>query len=166
MKILFNKKDNALIQLAEPAQAQLAQTYLDKVKLAGRVIRVTPSKHQLVQMPKEGQHDAGLTKDFSQSSLHRFKKPGSKNYGNIYPPSATLHLSNIPSTISEDDIKQAFNRETSCHVIAFKFFPKDRKMALIQLNSVDDAIHALIKMHNYQLSESSHLRVSFSKSSI
>lgn len=42
--------------MAEPAQAQLAQTYLDKVKLSGRVIRVTQSKHQLVQMPKEGQH--------------------------------------------------------------------------------------------------------------
>ena len=45
-----------MVQMAEPAQAQLAQTYLDKVKLQGRVIRVTPSKHQLVQMPKEGQH--------------------------------------------------------------------------------------------------------------
>jgi polypyrimidine tract-binding protein 1 len=166
VKILFNKKDNALIQLAEPQQAQLAQTYLDKVKLSGRVIRVTPSKHQLVQMPKEGQHDAGLTKDFSQSALHRFKKPGSKNYGNIYPPSATLHLSNIPSTVAEEDIRAAFTRETGCHVVAFKFFPKDRKMALIQLQSVDDSIQALIKMHNYQLSESSHLRVSFSKSSI
>lgn len=35
-------------------------------------------------------------RDYSQSPLHRFKKPGSKNYQNIYPPSATLHLSNIP----------------------------------------------------------------------
>ena len=41
--------------------------------------------------------------------LHRFKKPGSKNYQNIYPPSATLHLSNIPSSIEEDDLKKAFD---------------------------------------------------------
>jgi len=166
VKILFNKKDNALVQMAEPSQAALAQTYLDKVRLGGRVIRVTPSKHALVQMPKEGQHDAGLTKDFSASSLHRFKKPGSKNFGNIYPPSATLHLSNIPASVQEDDIRAAFQAECGVQVVAFKFFPKDRKMALIQLPAVDDAIHALIKMHNYQLSESSHLRVSFSKSSI
>ncbi len=33
--------------------------------------------------------------DFSGSPLHRFKKPGSKNFQNIFPPSATLHLSNI-----------------------------------------------------------------------
>ena len=94
--------------------------------------------------------DAGLTKDFSQSSLHRFKKPGSKNYSNIYPPSATLHLSNIPQSVTEEDIRGAFQRETGVQVVNFKFFPKDRKMALIQLPSVDDAVQALIKMHNYQ----------------
>ena len=41
---------------------------------------------------------------------------------------------------------------------AFRFFPKDRKMALAQLNSVDDAVMALVKLHNYQLSDTSHLR--------
>jgi polypyrimidine tract-binding protein 2 len=39
-------------------------------------------------------------------------------------------------------------------------------MALVQLASVEDAITALVKLHNYQLSETSHLRVSFSKSTI
>ena len=71
-------------------------THLDKLKLYGKQLRAMPSKHQGVQMPKEGQPDAGLTKDFINSALHRFKKPGSKNYQNIYPPSSTLHLSNIP----------------------------------------------------------------------
>ena len=59
-------------------------------------------------MPKDGQPDAGLTKDYANSGLHRFKKPGSKNYQNIYPPSATLHLSNIPSGVEEDDLRKAF----------------------------------------------------------
>jgi polypyrimidine tract-binding protein 1 len=165
VKILFNKKDNALIQMAEHQQAQLALTHLDKIKVYSKSIRVAPSRHQVVQMPKDGQPDAGLTKDYSNSPLHRFKKPGSKNYQNIYAPSATLHLSNIPPSVSEEQIKQAFN-ETGGSVIAFKFFPKDRKMALIQMNSVEEAVIALIKMHNYQLSDSSHLRVSFSKSTI
>lgn len=51
-------------------------------------------------------------------------------------------------------------------IISILFYRKDRKMALVQLPSIDDAVAALIKMHNYQLSESNHLRVSFSKSSI
>ncbi|XP_065155545.1 polypyrimidine tract-binding protein 2 isoform X3 [Atheta coriaria] len=165
VKILFNKKDSALVQLAEPHQAHLAITHMDKLRVFGKNIRVMLSKHQSVQMPKEGQPDAGLTKDYSQSPLHRFKKPGSKNYQNIYPPSATLHLSNIPATVNEEDIKEAFTKN-GFTVKAFKFFPKDRKMALIQLPSMDEAVVALIKMHNYQLSESNHLRVSFSKSSI
>ncbi|XP_042865185.1 polypyrimidine tract-binding protein 1-like isoform X5 [Penaeus japonicus] len=165
VKILFNKKDNALVQMSEPHQTQLAISHLDKMKTWGKQIRVTLSKHQTVQLPKEGQPDAGLTKDYSNSPLHRFKKPGSKNYQNIYPPSATLHLSNIPPTVDEEQIKDAF-AHAGASVKAFKFFPKDRKMALIQLGSVEEAIAALIKMHNFQLSDSSHLRVSFSKSTI
>ena len=135
------------------------------MKLWAKQIRVMPSKHTNVQLPKEGQPDAGLTKDYSSSALHRFKKPGSKNYSNIYPPSATLHLSNIPSSVEEDDLRNAFNA-IGLTVTAFKFFPKDRKMALVQLASVDEAITALVKLHNHQLSETSHLRVSFSKSTI
>ena len=61
-----------------------------------------------MQLPKDGQPDAGLTKDYANSGLHRFKKPGSKNYQNIYPPSPTLHLSNIPSGVEEEDLKKAF----------------------------------------------------------
>ncbi len=165
VKILFNKKDTALVQLAEPQQAMLAMNHLDKVKLWNKQIRVMPSKHTNVQLPKEGQPDAGLTKDYSNSSLHRFKKPGSKNYSNIYPPSATLHLSNIPSNVDEDHLRGAF-AERELSVQAFKFFPKDRKMALVQLASVEESVVALVLLHNHQLSDTSHLRVSFSKSTI
>ncbi|XP_043289148.1 polypyrimidine tract-binding protein 1 isoform X4 [Venturia canescens] len=165
VKILYNKKDSALIQMAEPHQGHLAMTHMDKLRVFGKQIRVMTSKHQTVQLPKEGQPDAGLTKDYTNSTLHRFKKPGSKNYQNIYPPSATLHLSNIPAIVTEEEIKEAFTTN-GFTVKAFKFFPKDRKMALIQLPSMDEAVAALIKMHNFQLSESNHLRVSFSKSNI
>lgn len=164
VKILFNKKDNALIQMAEPHQAQLAIAHLDKAKVWGKNIRVTQSKHAMVQMPKDGQPDAGLTKDFTNSPVHRFKRPGSKNCQNIFPPSAVLHLSNIPSTVSEDQLKEAFSQHGQ--VLAFKFFAKDRRMGLIEMSSVEEAIIALIEMHNYPLSESNHLRVSFSKSTI
>lgn len=168
VKVLFNKKDNALIQMAEAQQANVAASNLDRLKIFGKTLKVTPSRHQLVQMPKEGQPDAGLTKDYTNSPLHRFKKPGSKNYSNIFSPSTTLHLSNIPATVSEEDLKQIFRdlvgRPDS--VVSFRFFPKDRKMALISLASLDDAILALVHGHNYQLAESAHLRVSFSKSNI
>ncbi|KAG5335471.1 PTBP1 protein, partial [Acromyrmex heyeri] len=147
VKILYNKKDSALIQMAEPHQALLALTHMDKLRVFGKQIKVMLSKHQTVQLPKEGQPDAGLTKDYTNSTLHRFKKPGSKNYQNIYPPSSTLHLSNIPATVAEEEIKDAFTKN-GFTVKAFKFFPKDRKMALIQMPNMDDAVAALIVSHH------------------
>ncbi|XP_009284486.1 PREDICTED: polypyrimidine tract-binding protein 3 isoform X3 [Aptenodytes forsteri] len=165
VKIMFKKKENALVQMADAMQAQLAISHLNGQRLYGRVLHATLSKHQTVQLPREGQEDQGLTKDYSNSPLHRFKKPGSKNFQNIFPPSATLHLSNIPSSVTVDDLKNLF-ASTGSTVKAFRFFQKDCKMALIQLGSVEEALHALIELHNHDLGENHHLRVSFSKSTI
>ncbi|XP_074019999.1 polypyrimidine tract-binding protein 1 isoform X4 [Numenius arquata] len=165
VKILFNKRENALVQMADGNQAQLAMSHLNGQKLHGKPVRITLSKHHMVQLPREGQEDHGLTKDYGNSPLHRFKKPGSKNFQNIFPPSATLHLSNIPPSITEEDLKMLFSTNGGM-VKGFKFFQKDRKMALIQMGSVEEAIQSLIELHNHDLGENHHLRVSFSKSTI
>ncbi|KAM5295341.1 polypyrimidine tract-binding protein 2 isoform 4-T4 [Glossophaga mutica] len=143
----------------------LAMNHLNGQKMYGKIIRVTLSKHQTVQLPREGLDDQGLTKDFGNSPLHRFKKPGSKNFQNIFPPSATLHLSNIPPSVAEEDLRTLF-ANTGGTVKAFKFFQRDHKMALLQMATVEEAIQALIDLHNYNLGENHHLRVSFSKSTI
>ncbi|XP_068033270.1 polypyrimidine tract-binding protein 3 [Anomalospiza imberbis] len=165
VKIMFKKRGIALVQMADASQAQLAINYLNGQRLYGRVMRATLSKYQTIQLPREGQEDKGLTKDYSNSPLHRFKNPCSKNFQNIFPPSATLHLSNIPPSVTVDDLKNLFTSKGST-VKGFKFFQKDCKMALIQLGSVEEAVHALIELHNHDFGENQHLRVSFSKSSI
>ncbi|KAG7277541.1 hypothetical protein CRUP_030703 [Coryphaenoides rupestris] len=132
-----------------------AMSHLNGQRLYGKAVRITLSKHTSVQLPREGHEDQGLTKDYGSSPLHRFKKPGSKNYSNIFPPSSTLHLSNIPPSVVEDELKMLFSSSG-----------KDHKMALIQMGSVDEAIESLIEFHNHDLGENHHLRVSFSKSSI
>lgn len=164
VKILFNKKDSALINFSNSQQASTALANLDRAKLWQKQIRVFPSKHLTVQMPKDGQPDSGLTKDFSNSPLHRFKKPGSKNFNNIFPPSQTLHLSNIPPNVTEQELRDLFGMYGQ--VKAFKFFQKDRKMALLQMEQVEEAITALIATHNYQLADNMHLRCTFSKATI
>lgn len=85
-----------VLQKCSPPVCSAAMSHLSGQKLHGKSLRITLSKHTSVQLPREGHEDQGLTKDYSNSPLHRFKKPGSKNYSNIFPPSATLHLSNIP----------------------------------------------------------------------
>uniref|UniRef100_A0A8C6UD19 Polypyrimidine tract binding protein 2 n=1 Tax=Neogobius melanostomus TaxID=47308 RepID=A0A8C6UD19_9GOBI len=164
VKILYNKKDSALVQLCDGSQAQLAMSHLNGLKMNGKVIRVTMSKHQSVALPRDSLDDHGLTKDFTNSPLHRFKKPGSKNFQNIFPPSATLHISNIPQDMTEEDLRLLFSN-TGGTVKAFKFF-QDHKMALIQMSTVEEATQALIELHNYSLGGSQYLRVSFSKSTI
>uniref|UniRef100_A0A3Q1G9P4 Polypyrimidine tract binding protein 2b n=1 Tax=Acanthochromis polyacanthus TaxID=80966 RepID=A0A3Q1G9P4_9TELE len=121
VKILYNKKDSALIQMSDSNQAQLAMSHLNGQKMYGKIIRVTLSKHQTVALPRDGLDDQGLTKDYANSPLHRFKKPGSKNFQNIFPPSATLHLSNIPQDVTEDDLRLLFSNAGGT-VKAFKFF--------------------------------------------
>ncbi|NXS66083.1 PTBP3 protein, partial [Pandion haliaetus] len=165
VKIMFKKKENALIQMADAFQAQLAISYLNGLMLYGKVLHISLSKYQAVQLPQEGKQDQGLTKDYSNSPLHRFKKPGSKNFQNIFPPSATLHLSNIPPFVTVDDLKNLF-ASTGSTVKAFKFFQNSYKMAFIQLGSVEEAVEALIELHNHDFGENHHLRVSFSKSTI
>uniref|UniRef100_A0A8C2AHM7 Polypyrimidine tract-binding protein 2-like n=1 Tax=Cyprinus carpio TaxID=7962 RepID=A0A8C2AHM7_CYPCA len=164
VKILFNKKDSALIQMADMNQAQLAMSHLNGQKMYSKIIRVTMSKHQTVQLPRDGLDDQGLTKDFTNSPLHRFKKPGSKNFQNIFPPSATLHLSNIPQDITEEDLRVLFSNSGGT-VKGFKFF-QDHKMALIQMTTIEEAIQCLIDLHNYNTGNNHHLKVSFSKSTI
>lgn len=43
---------------------------------------------------------------------------------------------------------------------------RDRKMALIQMSSVEEGIQALMDLHNYDMGGNHHLKVSFSKSTI
>jgi hnRNP-L/PTB/hephaestus splicing factor len=121
VKILYSKRDSALIQFREPQQAQNSVTHLNGCMLYMKKMHVTLSKHTQVQMPQPGSNEDGLTEDFTNSPLHRFKKPGSKNYQNIYAPSATLHLSNIPDGITEEYLRSLFS-STGGKVINFRFF--------------------------------------------
>jgi hnRNP-L/PTB/hephaestus splicing factor len=165
VKILYSKRDSALIQFREPQQAQNSVTHLNGCMLYMKKMHVTLSKHTQVQMPQPGSNEDGLTEDFTNSPLHRFKKPGSKNYQNIYAPSATLHLSNIPDGITEEYLRSLFS-STGGKVINFRFFQNDQRMALVQMTSADEAINALIVTHNHKISETNHLRVTFSKNTL
>ncbi|NWY59235.1 PTBP3 protein, partial [Chionis minor] len=165
VKIMFKKKENALVQMEDAAQAQLAISNLNGQRLYGRVLHATLSKHWTVKLPSLGQENHGLTKDYSNSPLHRFKNPGSRDLENIFPPSATLHLSNIPPSVTVDYLKNIFASAGST-VKDCKFLQNDGKMALIQLGCVEEALQALIELHNYDLGDNHHLQISFSKCTI
>lgn len=159
VKIMYNRRDNALMQFKCYEQAFNAVSKMDKVKLFDKVISVGLSKFPEIQIPIK--NDGGLAKDYSTSPLHRFKKPGSKNFFNIFAPNSTLHLSNISQMTSQDQVQELFAKHGT--ITNFKWISKEgNKMALIELSSLEESVMALIALHNHQLN-GSYLRVNFAK---
>uniref|UniRef100_A0A8C1W3E3 Polypyrimidine tract-binding protein 1 n=1 Tax=Cyprinus carpio TaxID=7962 RepID=A0A8C1W3E3_CYPCA len=129
VKILFNKKENALVQMSDGTQAQLG------IHNALHISTFTRLQELLQHLPSF-----------------------------LYSPSFQYTVS--PLNLDQSEHLRGLFLSSGSVVKAFKFFQKDRKMALIQLGSVEEAIESLIKFHNHDLGENHHLRVSFSKSTI
>lgn len=159
VKILFNKKDSALVEFEEEYQARDALENLKGIVWHDKPLNIVFSKFLTVKLPKDGSDEPWLTKDFSGSKLHRFRKFNSKNHRNIFPPSPTLHLSNIPSSVTEEYLTEQFTNFGQ--ILSFKFSPNDKKIAWIKMDSIQSALEALVNMHNHELTPTSHLRVSF-----
>ena len=58
---------------------------------------------------------------YEKSEFHRFAIAGSKNYQNITPPSTSLHLSNLPPEVTEEQLRTLFGQHGE--VVQFRFFP-------------------------------------------
>jgi len=70
-----------------------------------------------------------------------------------------LHISNLYDGCTEEELRKLFVSETSNAVV--QFFPQNRKMAYVKLDSVHEAVLALIRNHNIKLGDK-YMRVSFS----
>ena len=163
---MYNRKDTALVQFTLPSGADNAYTNLNGVYLFGKPLKVNFSKHHQVALPKDSssEGDSALTKDFSGSSLHRFKNPNSKHNSHLIHPVEMLHVTNLPLDIAEEQVRNLFGQYGG--VNGFKFFEQNRKMALVQMGSVEEATHALVFLHGYKIGGENTIRVSFSKSKI
>ena len=91
--------------MADGSQAKLAMSHLDGQKLYGKLVYITLSKPQNMQLPCEGQEYQGLIKDRGSSPLYCFKKPASINYQNIFLPSASSTF----CPLSKDNFKILFS---------------------------------------------------------
>jgi hnRNP-L/PTB/hephaestus splicing factor len=161
VKILFKKRDTALIQFANSQGAHNAQLHLNRLFLHSKEITVNQSKHTEISMPRGDTEEAAaaFTKDFSNSPIHRFKnsRSGGKN---INPPSSVLHISNLnENSITEEELRKLFGEEQNTAPVV-QFF-SNRKMAYVKMDTVHDAVLALMRLHNHKLHDR-YMRVSFS----
>jgi len=166
VKILFKKKDTALVQFATAAQAARSRRYLDKLTLYGNEMSIISSKHTSITLPSPNSKfdhlGEELCKDYTKSRQHRFQIPNSRNEQHISPPSSTLHLSGLPEDVSEDELTNLFSDDSIGESLnGIKIFGKNRQMALVSFDSIEIATHYLIRYHNHSLRRK-YIKINFS----
>lgn len=162
VKILYNKQSCALIQYARPDQASNAKQFLDNVTIYGSTISVQLSKHSEVSVaPANGKFAVSeLTQDYTESKLHRFKIPGSKNERHVCGPSSQLYVSNLPADTTDEELVALFENHGCTQA---SLFGKNKNMAFIHFTTVEEAVVALMTCHNAKFKDK-HIRLTFSHS--
>jgi len=165
VKILFHKPNTALVQFVNARQCQVAIQNLNGCPLHDRklVVNLSMINNILIRKDESAEESDKFTKDYSTSTLHRYRIEGSKNFAHICPPSTVLHISNIDPNVTEDAITKLFGQFGE--VVAIKILSQsNKKMAVIQLATLPQAVEALVNLHNYRIENiPTFLRVSFSK---
>ena len=106
IKILFNKRDSAMIEFVNSEHASSALVNLNHLQICGAELAIAMSKHASVAPPREGDSEL-LTKDYTSSPIHRYRKPGSRK--NINPPCSVLHISNLHDDATAQELTQLFS---------------------------------------------------------
>ncbi|KAF7038795.1 hypothetical protein CFC21_048916 [Triticum aestivum] len=154
IKVLRNKPDHALVQMADWLQAELAIHYLKGAMLLGQKLEVNFSKYPSIT-PAPDAHD------YSTSNLNRFNSNVAKNYRHCCAPTKIIHISALSPEISEDAILEHLGEHGT--IVKSKLFEASGKtQALVQFESEEEATEALVCKHASKL-EGSTIRISFSQ---
>jgi RNA recognition motif-containing protein len=115
VKILFNKRDTALVQFFTASGCGSAIQYLHLAELLQSRLSVSLSRHESISMPKAfaggpdavADDSAHLTADYTHHRTHRYRvKP--PNPKNLHPPSPVLHVGNLPDGVTEEELVTVF----------------------------------------------------------
>ena len=178
----------ALVEMASGSQAQLAQSLLHGQSLFGRplsirhtLLRQLDSAPALQRGRSPGPPGAGSAGtvvvslpgvpsvtatvsevgDYRQSRAHRFRTH-SRGHRFIAPPSARLHLSNMPDGTREENVRGALEAAGTGPVGGVRFLDAKGHMCVAQTASAAAALGAIVRLHNSTFL-GRYLRVSFAK---
>merc|ERR1712013_532549 len=167
VKILRNKRDCCLVQLAKPHHAQQVRSYLDQAKVGGNKLCISNSRVETL-LNKRIPEDNELQADFSNSRNHRYRnhQMASKLTKNLGPPTSTLHVANLPDDFTHAEVKDMFI-DRGFTVKESKECGAGGSMALLIMASPEEALRALAVMHiyapeEYKFKNAAGLCVSFS----
>ncbi|PWZ16901.1 Polypyrimidine tract-binding 3 [Zea mays] len=154
IKVLRNKPDHALVEMADGLQAELAVHYLKGAILFGKKLEVNYSKYPNIT-PAPDAHD------YLNSSLNRFNSNMVKNYRHCCSPTKMIHISALPQEISEEAILNHLSEHGT--VVNTKLFEVNgKRQALVLFETEEAATEALVSKHASTL-EGNTIRISFSQ---
>uniref|UniRef100_A0A7N0TV63 RRM domain-containing protein n=1 Tax=Kalanchoe fedtschenkoi TaxID=63787 RepID=A0A7N0TV63_KALFE len=154
IKILHSKPDHALVQMRDGFQAELAANFLKGAMLFGKRMEVNFSKYPNITPAPD-------THDYTNSNLNRFNRNAAKIYRYCCSPTKMIHLSTLPQDITEEDIISHLEEHGT--ILNLKLFEANgKKQALVQFESEEEAIEALVCKHATSI-DGSIIRISFSQ---
>ena len=117
VKILRNKRDCAMVQMAKPHHAQQVKQCLDHAKIGGNKLCVSFSRvdNLLNKRMEEGDE---LQRNFVNSRNHRYRNhnTAAKLQKNLGPPTSTLHVANFPEGFTSGDVRVSGQHGIQCQL--------------------------------------------------
>nr|XP_022344037.1 polypyrimidine tract-binding protein homolog 3-like [Crassostrea virginica] len=157
IKLFFHHKGSGLIQMGTEAQAASALRYLDRLHVLDRFMHLEYSR-----CPKIDTDDhCKWTKNFREGRMNR--GGSSFNYTKTAcAPSPVIHMANLRDGITEEDIVDVFSQYGNIIDLRIYVYGRSRG-ALLEYASVEQAVTAIMEMHNFVLPDNKRLIVSFSR---
>ncbi|KAH9578732.1 RNA recognition motif domain [Trypanosoma melophagium] len=164
LKRQFSSKTTVVAHFQNVHDARLAVQHLQGCPFHGATLSL---KHFAGYVERGGRTEwnSGPATDpathavlFSSGYHHRTKPTAAFNPTGRVRPGKNLFISNLTEAITDDDIKEVFSKA------GFElegYFRKSPSVAIVSLNDIETAVHALIAVHSQQLKER-FLRVTFS----
>ncbi|XP_028555206.1 polypyrimidine tract-binding protein homolog 3-like isoform X1 [Dendrobium catenatum] len=154
IKLLRNKPDHALVQMADGNQAELALRFLKGAMLFGKNLELTSSKYPNITPTPD-------TREFAGSNLNRFNNSTIKNYRHCCAPTRMIHVSALPLDCREDEI-YAHLLEHGTIMNTKLIEVNGKRQALVLFENEQEATEALVCKHGSSI-RGSIIRIAFSQ---
>ncbi|KAK8947444.1 hypothetical protein KSP39_PZI007058 [Platanthera zijinensis] len=154
IKLLRNKPDHALVQLADGNQAELALRFLKGATLFGKKLELTSSKYPNITPSPD-------TREFAGFNLNRYSNNASKNYRHCCAPTKMIHVSTVPPDVTEEEIT-AHLLEHGTITNAKLMEVNGKRQALVLFENEEQATEALVCKHGSSI-RGSVIRIAFSQ---
>lgn len=162
IKILFSKRDTAMVEFATTTQARNALQCLNRCPFFGKPLNIVPSRVAHIAGSQSGEPPGSLTQCYDAGSpLTCVYRP--RITSALPSPSSILHVGRLPDDATDEVLQAAFGSHGS--VEGIRRSPSHPHMALVKYRTVDEAVAALIRLQDQEIRPGYHVHVEFAKSS-